>query len=294
MDSKTRSKYIIDLSPFFSKPREFLDNLRARDFAPHHYDCSVQVAIRLMRWHQHITLTPRQNAVMNAIVTEAIRRSAANIMHKINLMPWSMFDHHDDLYDMATSAATKSLQHFAESHDFAVTPHPNIVQFINIHTNFISRYAIEDFIYRKRLKSEKDQPINTSVSKSLVESNIRARRSELKKLSGSEYERKSQELRWLTSVHHGISHEVRIDYMLERDDDDNNTQRHLSAEDQIALAYNSSGYDYDEDCDTENDDFLDAEFEACGQNIEAKTFIDILSSVKECRAVKNFLKSTEK
>ena len=71
--------YLIDLGPFFSEPRQFLEDLRASDFSPKGYDCSTQIAIRLMRWSQSIQLTPRQNHAMNQIVSEAIRRGAAII-----------------------------------------------------------------------------------------------------------------------------------------------------------------------------------------------------------------------
>ena len=78
--TRDMASYLIDLGPFFSEPKQFLEDLRASDFAPKGYDCSAQVAIRLMRWSQSIQLTPRQNHMMNQIISEAIRRGFIQIL----------------------------------------------------------------------------------------------------------------------------------------------------------------------------------------------------------------------
>jgi hypothetical protein len=186
--------YLIDLGPFFAEPRQFLEDLRATDFSPKGYDCSAQIAIRLMRWSQSIQLTPRQNHVMNQIVSEAIRRGAAIIETKIRTAEWSIPDHRDDHHDLAVTAATKALQHFTEKHDLATVPHPNIATFVDVHTRFASRDAMEDFIYRKRLDAESVLPHEPTFSKASLERVIRQRRSELKSLSGEKRQKKLREL----------------------------------------------------------------------------------------------------
>lgn len=291
--------YLIDLGPFFSEPREFLEDLRASNFAPKGYDCSAQIAIRLMRWSQNIQLIPRQNHVMNQIVSEAIRRGAGIIEAKIRMAAWSIPDHRDDHHDLAISAATKALQHFTEKHDLATVPHPNIAVFVDVHTRFASRDALEDFIYRKRLDAESVLPHEPTFSKASLERVIRQRRSELKHLSGEKRQKKSRELERMEATLHGVRTEVRLEYALEErgDHETRSNSERLLLEDQASIAV--GGIELEEGDDgyempADQREFLDLLIQVGKQQIAAKQLIPYLAAAREYRAIIGLLQVLKK
>lgn len=293
------ASYLIDLGLFFSEPKQFLEDLRGSNFAPKGYDCSTQIAIRLMRWSQSIQLTPRQNHVMNQIVSEAIRRGAAIIKTKIRATGWSIPDHRDDHHDLAISAATKALQHFAEKHDLTAVPHPNIATFVDVHTRFASRDAMEDFIYRKRLDAELVLPHEPTFSKASLERVIRQRRSELKSLSGEKRQKKMRELERMESTLHGVRTEVRLEYALEErgDNDLCGYKERLSLEDQVSIAV--GGIDLEEEDDSyempaDQREFLDLLIQVGNQQIAAKQLIPYLAEAREYRAILGLLQLLKK
>ncbi|MCL5956471.1 MAG: hypothetical protein M1560_03200 [Gammaproteobacteria bacterium] len=291
--------YLIDLGPFFAEPRQFLEDLRATDFSPKGYDCSAQIAIRLMRWSQSIQLTPRQNHVMNQIVSEAIRRGAAIIETKIRTAEWSIPDHRDDHHDLAVTAATKALQHFTEKHDLATVPHPNIATFVDVHTRFASRDAMEDFIYRKRLDAESVLPHEPTFSKASLERVIRQRRSELKSLSGEKRQKKLRELERMEATLHGARTEVRLEYALEErgDHEVRGSSERLSLEDQVSIAV--GGIDLEEEDDSyempaDQREFLDLLIQVGNQQLAAKQLIPYLAEAREYRAILGLLQVLKK
>ncbi|MHB8181360.1 MAG: hypothetical protein ACYDCW_11845 [Acidithiobacillus ferrivorans] len=293
------TSYLIDLGPFFSEPKQFLEDLRASDFAPKGYDCSAQIAIRLMRWSQSIQLTPRQNHVMNQTVSEAIRRGAAIIESKIRTAEWSIPDHRDDHHDLAITAATKALQHFTEKHDLATVPHPNIATFVDVHTRFASRDAMEDFIYRKRLDAESVLPHEPTFSKASLERAIRQRRSELKNLSGEKRQKKMRELERMEATLHGVRTEVRLEYALEErgDHEARGSSERLSLEDQVSIAV--GGIDLEEEDDSyempaDQREFLDLLIQVGNQQIAAKQLIPYLAEAREYRAILGLLQVLKK
>lgn len=291
--------YLIDLGPFFSEPRQFLEDLLVTNFYPKGYDCSTQVAIRLMRWSQSIQLTPRQNHVMNQIVSEAIRRGAAIIESKIRMAEWSIPDHRDDHHDLAVSAATKALQHFTEKHDLAKVPHPNIATFVDVHTRFASRDAMEDFIYRKRLDAESVLPHEPTFSKASLERVIRQRRSELKHLSGEKRQKKLRELERMEATLHGARTEVRLEYALEEwgDHEGRSSSERLSLEDQVSIAVGSIDLDEEDDSYEMPDDqreFLDLLIQVGKQQMPAKQLIPYLAEAREYRAILGLLQVLKK
>ncbi|MCR2829080.1 hypothetical protein NR402_02085 [Acidithiobacillus ferrooxidans] len=291
--------YLIDLGPFFSEPRQFLEDLLVTNFYPKGYDCSTQVAIRLMRWSQSIQLTPRQNHVMNQIVSEAIRRGAAIIESKIRTAEWSIPDHRDDHHDLAVAAATKALQHFAEKHDLTAVPHPNIATFVDVHTRFASRDAMEDFIYRKRLDAESALPHEPTFSKASLERVIRQRRSELKSLSGEKWQTKMRELERMEATLHGVRTEVRLEYALEErgDHEARGSSERLSLEEQVSIAV--GGIDLEEEDDSyempaDQREFLDLLIQVGNQQIAAKQLIPYLAEAREYRAILGLLQVLKK
>ena len=293
------TSYLIDLGPFFSEPKQFLEGLRASDFAPKGYDCSAQVAIRLMRWSQSIQLTPRQNHMMNQIISEAIRRGAAIIESKIRTAEWSIPDHRDDHHDLAVTAATKALQHFTEKHDLAAVPHPNIATFVDVHTRFASRDAMEDFIYRKRLDAESVLPHEPTFSKASLERVIRQRRSELKHLSGEKRQKKMRELERMEATLHGARTEVRLEYALEErgDHEARGSSERLSLEDQVSIAV--GGIDLEEEDDSyempaDQREFLDLLIQVGKQQMPAKQLIPYLAEAREYRAILGLLQVLKK
>ena len=290
--------YLIDLSPFFSEPRQFLEDLHASDFSPKGYDCSTQIAIRLMRWSQSIQLTPRQNHAMNQIVSEAIRRGAAIIKSKISATGWSIPDHHEDHLDLALSAASKALQHFAENHDLTAVPHPNIATYVDVHTRFASREALEDFIYHKRLKSD-SSPQEATFSKASLERAIRQRRCELKNLSGETRQKKLRELERMEATLHGVRTEVRLEYALEERDDNalRGYKERLSLEDQLSIAVEGLGMEEEEESyemPTDQREFLDILIQVGNQQMAAKCLIPYLAEAREYRAILGLLQVLKK
>ncbi|MHB1280299.1 MAG: hypothetical protein ACYCYL_03575 [Acidithiobacillus sp.] len=288
------NQYLIDLGPFFSEPKQFLEDLRAAGFSPKGFDCSTQIAIRLMRWSQSIQLTPRQNHAMNQIVSEAIRRGAATIKAKISAAAWSIPDHHDDHHDLAISAATKALQHFAEKHDLTKVPHPNIATYVDVHTRFASREALEDFIYHKRLKAESMLPQEATFSKAALERGIRQRRSEIRNLSGEKRQKKLRELERMEVTLYGTRTEVRLEYALEErgDNELRGYKERLSLDDQMSIAV--EGVDLDEEDDSYEmpagqREFLDLLIQVGKQQIAAKQLIPYLAEAREYRAILGLL-----
>ncbi|MBU2752436.1 hypothetical protein HER14_16255 [Acidithiobacillus thiooxidans] len=297
--TRNMASYLIDLGPFFSEPKQFLEDLRASDFAPKGYDCSAQVAIRLMRWSQSIQLTPRQNHVMNQIISEAIRRGATIIESKIRTAEWSIPDHRDDHHDLAVTAATKALQHFTEKHDLTTMPHPNMAIFVDVHTRFASRDAMEDFIYRKRLNAEFVLPHEPTFSKASLERAIRQRRSELKHLSGEKRQKKVRELERLEATLHGARTEVRLEYALEErgDHEARGSSERLSLEDQESIAV--GGIDLEEEDDSyempaNQREFLDLLIQVGRQQIAARQLIPYLVEAREYRAILGLLRVLKK
>lgn len=287
--------YLIDLGPFFSEPKQFLEELRATGFSPKGYDCSTQIAIRLMRWSQSIQLTPRQNHVMNQIISEAIRRGAAIIKSRIGATSWSIPDHREDHHDLATSAATKALQHFVENHDLAAIPHPNIAAYVDVHTRFTSREALEDFIYHKRLKAESMLPQAATFSKASLERAIRQRRCELKNLSGEKRQKKLRELERMEATLYGARTEVRLEYALEekRDNELRSRKERLSLDDQMSLAV--EGVDLDEEEDSyempaDQQEFLNLLIQVGKRQITVKQLIPYLAGAREYRAILGLLR----
>jgi len=291
--------YLIDLGPFFSEPRQFLEDLRASDFSPKRYDCSTQIAIRLMRWSQSIQLTPRQNYVMNQIVSEAIRRGAAIIESKIRTAEWSIPDHRDDLHDLAITAATKALQHFTEKHDLAAVPHPNMATFVDVHTRFASRDSMEDFIYRKPLDAESVLPHEPTFSKASLERAIRQRRCELKNLSGETRQKKLRELERMEATLHGVRTEVRLEYALEERDDNapRGYKERLLLEDQLSIAVEGLGMEEEEESyemPADQREFLDILIQVGNQQMAAKCLIPYLAEAREYRAILGLLQVLKK
>lgn len=293
--------YLIDLGPFFSEPRQFLEDLLVTNFYPKGYDCSTQVAIRLMRWSQSIQLTPRQNHVMNQIVSEAIRRGAAIIESKIRTAEWSIPDHRDDHHDLAVTAATKALQHFTEKHDLATVPHPNIATFVDVHTRFASRDAMEDFIYRKRLDAESVLPHEPTFSKASLERAIRQRRSDLKNLTGEKRQKKLRELERMEATLHGARTEVRLEYALEErgDHEARGSSERLSLEDQVSIAVGGIDLDEEDEDDSyempaDQREFLDLLIQVGNQQMAAKCLIPYLAEAREYRAILGLLQVLKK
>ncbi|BBF66359.1 hypothetical protein [Acidithiobacillus ferridurans] len=290
--------YLIDLGPFFSEPKQFLEDLRMTDFAPKGYDCSVQVAIRLMRWAQSIRLTPRQNHVMEQVVSEAIRRGTAIILSKIVAAEWSIPDHRGDHHDLAKSAATKALQHFSEKHDLSNVPHPNIATFVEVHTRFASREALEDFIYRKPMESEAKRPQDAVFSKALLERAIRQKRSELKKHTGETRQKKLRELEKLEATLHGTRTEVRLEYALEErgEHEVRGSNERLSPEDHLSIAVDDMDIDEDGDYGIPADhrEFLEMLILVGKKEIAAKELIPYLVEAREYRAILGLLRVLSK
>jgi len=295
MHSKNMANYLIDLNPFFSDPMRFLEDLRAVEFSPKGYDCSAQIAIRLMRWSQCIQWTPRQNHVANAIINEAIQRGAKIIRSKIRAADWSIPDHRGDHQDLAISAATKALQHLAEKHDLAQIPHPNIATYVDVHTRFVSREALEDFIYGKRLKAESGQVHEATFSKAALERVIRQRRSELKSLAGEKRLKKRQELERLEAILHGVRSEVRLEYALEErgDRETRSADNWLSPEDVEALATDPISTESDDDdyeMPFDQCEFLDLIVQVGKRQMPARQLIRYLVEARDYRAVMGLLR----
>ena len=293
MHRKNMANYLIDLNPFFSDPKRFLEDLRAVEFSPKGYDCSVQVAIRLVRLSQSIHLTPRQDHVMNQLVSEAIRRSAARILAKIRGAAWSIPDHRDDHHDLALSAASKAFQLLVEKHDLMAVPHPSLATYVEVHTRFSSRDALEDFIYKKRLDADAGNPLDTTFSKAALERRIRQRRSELGNLSGEKCRVKRAELERMEAILFGARTEVRLEYALqERGDEDRHLGDWLSSDDLLSLSTEDMEYiDDTEDyiMPDEQRDFLNLLVQVGQRQMPVRNLIPYLVGSGEYRAVLGLL-----
>ncbi|MGC9217079.1 hypothetical protein [Acidithiobacillus sp.] len=285
--------YLIDLEPFFADPRRFLEELHTEDFRPKGYDCSAQVAIRLVRLSQSIQLTPRQNHVMNQIVSEAIQRAAAIIIAKIRGAAWSIPDHRDDHHDLALSAASKAFQLLVERHDMTVVPHPNLAVYVETHTRFSSRDALEDFIYKKRLDADAGRPLDTTFSKAALERRIRQRRSELGNLSGEMRRQKRADLERMEAILFGARTEVRLEYALqERGDEDQHLGERLSSDDILSLSIEDIEHtDETEDytMPDEQRDFLNLLIQVGQRQVSVRNLIPYLVGSGEYRAVLGLL-----
>lgn len=292
--NKNLQTHICDISPFFGNPMVFLEELRAVNYLFLGYDCSTQLAIRLIRWSQSIQLTPRQTYVMEQIVSEAIRRWAAILESKIRATDWSIPDHRDDHHDLAVSAATKALQHLVEKHDLTAVPHPNIVAFVEIHTRFVSRDAIEDFIYRKRLNAESALPHDTTFTKAHLERAIRQKRSLLKNMPEKNKKKHSRTLEIMESTLCGIRSEIRLDLAMEEsgESDTKGQLERLSAESQIFLSTMEDDQD-DAECYEIPDDqreFLTVLIQVGHREVAAKALIPYLAEAREFRAILGLLR----
>ncbi|MGE0049439.1 MAG: hypothetical protein AB7T01_10985 [Acidithiobacillus sp.] len=290
-------QYMIDLDPFFTEPRGFLQWLRACEYQPFGYDCSGQLAIRLMREANtaKLPLTPRQGFVMNQIIDEALRRASALIAKKIAHTGWSIPDYSGgDDHDLAWEAATKALQILVEKHDFALAPHPGIAAFVGKYTQFSSRSAVEDFVYRKRLKSDSPRPIDSPFTKAHLERSVRQTRSELKNASPSDIARRARLGRKLSDLEttlYGITHEIRIDHAVQRGDETEQWGDRLSVEVQLALSVTMDDQqDEDDSFEVKNLWLLETMLQIRQKNIPAKALIPSLATAKEFRALVGILK----
>lgn len=292
--NKNLLAHICDISPFFGNPMVFLEELRAVNYLFLGYDCSTQLAIRLIRWSQSIQLTPRQTYVMEQIVSAAIQRWAVVLESKIRATDWSIPDHRDDHHDLAVSAATKALQHLVEKHDLTAVPHPNIKAFVEIHTRFSSRDALEDFIYRKRLQAESTLPYETTFTKAHMERAIRQKRSLLKSMPDSDKKKHSRDLEIMEATLCGIRSEIRLDLALEESSDHDTKGQHgrLSTESQIFLSTMEDDQD-DAECHETPDDqreFLNLLIQVGHREVAAKVLIPYLAEAREFRAILGLLR----
>ncbi|WP_215844008.1 hypothetical protein HHS34_005735 [Acidithiobacillus montserratensis] len=289
-------RHLVDLGQFFEDARQFLVLVQEADFMYLGYDCSTQLAIRLLRWSRAIELTPRQTYVMEQCVAEAIRRGTNLVKRRLSGCGWSMSA--SDRDDLAYSTASKALEHLAESHDFCGGPHgrilpnPSIIAFIESNTRFVSRDALENFIYYKRFNSE-PKPESSAASGFLLETYIRQQKSLLKKKQGKEREAAENKIAELTARLYGLRSEISLD-ALDSDDDDHQSVR-ISSHDQLAMAdwgtYDlDDGDDDDVEMPSKHLEFLDYLFQVGDQKMAARDLIPALIQAREYRAVAGLLR----
>lgn len=295
---KTRlMAHLYDLNPFFQDARQFLADLRSQDFCFRGYDCSTQLAIRLIRWSQAINLTPRQKYVLDQVASDAIRRGAAVIESKIRTAGWSIPDYRGDHSDLALAAAGAALQFLVESHDFCrggtdgtPLPNPSISQYVFSHTRYASRNALEYFIYHKKLKGEQKEPGDCAPSIFRLETRIRQERSLLRGMPDNE--KKARRLRKLecmtTSLHQAVS-VIRLDGDMENDDGDG---RMVSSHKALSMAV----WDTHEDDESEPEivseqrDFLNMLIQVGNREMPARDLIPYLIEKKSYRGIVGLLR----
>lgn len=297
MTHKTRNqllRHLVDLGAFFENPKVFLDDLRKNDFEHLGYDCSVQLAIRLIRWSRAIDLTPRQTYVMEQILAEAIRRGSNLIERRIRSCSWSIPSGRDRA-DLAYSTSSKALEHLTETHDFcggkngAFIPNPSIMAFVESNTHFVSRESLEHFIYSKRFKAESRNDTSPAPSSFLLETYIRQQKSMLKTKTGERRVKAEQKIQELTARLYGLRSEISLDD-LEPSDDNENRPGRLSAVDQLDLAYWDNVDTAEEEIPASQKEFLDHLFQVGDQVMSARDLIPCLIQAREYRAVGGLLR----
>ncbi|MEY2342098.1 hypothetical protein AB4090_08325 [Acidithiobacillus sp. IBUN Pt1247-S3] len=291
-------RHLVDLGLFFEDARQFLTTMQEADFQWLGYDCTVQVAIRLMRWSRAIDLTPRQTHVMERCVAEAIQRGTKLVERRLYTCGWSM-PSSSDRGDLAYSTASKALEHLAETHDFCggpngrILPNPSIVAFVESNTRFVSREALENFVYHKRFKAEPKLE-SAAASGFLLETYIRQQKSLLKKRQGKERESVENKIAELTARLYGLRSEIRLD-ALDSGDDDDHPGAHISSHDQLSMA-DWGSYDLDNgdneavEIPSHHLEFLDYLFQIGDQKMSARDLIPTLIKAGEYRAVAGLLR----
>ncbi|WP_248885707.1 hypothetical protein [Acidithiobacillus acidisediminis] len=288
-------RHLVDLGAFFESPRCFLEKLQGNRFEYLGYDCSTQVAIRLVRWSRAIDLTPIQTHVMNQILDAAIRKGSVVVKHRIRSTSW-FIPSSGDLDDLSWSVASKALEHLTETHNFSgqnggpVIPNPSILAFVAANTRFLSREAMEHFVYHKRCTAEEDRGSNDSApSGFLLETYIRQQKSLLKHKTGKERVAAENKIRELTARLYGMRSEIRLS-LLEEEGEDQDRSQHLSSADLMDLAYYDD-YEVDRPVFTDQEQsFLDYLFQIGEKEMSARDLIPALIEAHEFRAIHALLR----
>lgn len=297
-DKQRLMAHLCDLKPFFQDARKFLSDLRDGNYLFLGYDCSTQVAIRLIRWSQAIQLTPSQKYVMDQVVSVALQRAAKTIRSRIGKAAWSIPDHQGDHADLALAAAGKALQYLVESHDFChgkygePFPNPSIPAYVEMQTRYLSRAALEYFIYQKRLKSEPVDPESCASSLFRLETLIRQEKSLIRKVDDRKKARKQRELEAMQTALYQAHSVVRLDLRM---DDDGDGGR-MSSEELLSMSSRDMGPEEELEMagevsmPQEQRDFLDLLIRVGNREMAARELIPYLIEKRNFRGIVGLLR----